>query len=143
MPKLSCWFIRSSLINLMFGFVLGGFILAAKGGADPAVWLWLPAHGDCLLVGWLIQFGMGVAYWVFPRIAGSRGAERPVKLAFGLLTLGLVMGAGLPTLWLFLPTQTWMHAAMPVGFVVQAAGLLVFLINLWPRAYIYIAPINV
>jgi hypothetical protein len=104
------------------------------------VWAWLPAHGDALLVGWLLQFGVGMAYWIFPRIAGSRGSERPVKLAFALLTLGLVMGAGLPTLWLFLPAQTWMRALMPVGFVLQAMALGLFLLNLWRRAYVYVAP---
>jgi hypothetical protein len=141
MPRLTCWFVRSSFINLALGFVLGGFILAAKGGADPLVWMWLPAHGDALLVGWLVQFGMGMAYWLFPRISGSRGAVWPVKLAFWVLTLGLVMGAGLPTLWLFLPAQTWLHDIMPFGFVAQAMAFGLFLVNLWRRAYVYISPV--
>ncbi len=73
MPRLSCWFIRGALAHLGVGGLFGGLLMSAKGmpGILDWIWLLLPAHIQLLMVGWLLQLTLGVAYWVFPRLDGS------------------------------------------------------------------------
>jgi hypothetical protein len=93
MPAVSVWFIRGSLLYLLAGFTLGALLLAGKGIPLPAgLWRWLPVHFELLLVGWLIQLVMGVAYWIFPRFGltrAARGREGLAWLAFALLNSGV------------------------------------------------------
>ena len=78
MPRLSCWFIRASLLYLGIGVIFGGIVLAAKGFPGSLNWTWLllPAHIQLLVGGWMIQFTLGMAYWLLPRLsgAGDRGS---------------------------------------------------------------------
>jgi hypothetical protein len=95
MPSVSVWFIRSALLYLLAGYSIGALLLTAKGVGVPAplvVWRWLPVHFELLLVGWLVQLVMGVAYWIFPRIGmtpQARGREGLAWLALALLNGGL------------------------------------------------------
>lgn len=93
MPRVSIWFIRGSLLYLLAGFTLGALLLAAKGvPLPPGVWRWLPVHLELLLVGWLVQLVMGVAYWIFPRFGmtrAARGREGLAWLALALLNGGV------------------------------------------------------
>lgn len=93
MPSVSVWFIRSALLYLLAGFTLGGLMLAGKGvSLPPGLWRWLPVHFELLLVGWLIQLVMGVAYWIFPRFGmtpRARGREGLAWLALVLLNGGV------------------------------------------------------
>jgi hypothetical protein len=93
MPRVSIWLIRGALLNLLAGFSLGALLLVAKGMPLPAgLWHWLPLHFELLLVGWLVQLVMGVAYWIFPRFGmtpAARGREGLAWLALGLLNCGV------------------------------------------------------
>ncbi len=66
---------------------------AGEGVALPAgLWQWLPVHVELLLVGWLVQLVMGVAYWIFPRFGMTplaRGREGLAWLALALLNGGV------------------------------------------------------
>jgi hypothetical protein len=92
-PAVSVWFIRSALLYLFAGFTLGALLLASKGAAlPPDLWRWLPVHLELLLVGWLVQLVMGVAYWIFPRFGmtpQARGREGLAWLAWALLNGGV------------------------------------------------------
>ena len=49
-------------------------------------------HFELLLIGWLVQLVMGVAYWIFPRFGmtrAARGREGLAWLALGLLNCGV------------------------------------------------------
>lgn len=92
MPRLSQWIIRTAFIYLLLGFTVGALLLWHKGvPLHPALWGWLPAHIEFLLVGWIIQLTMGVAFWVLPRYweKERRGKESYVWIAFVLLNLGI------------------------------------------------------
>ena len=94
MPELSAWFVRISLMHLWLGISFGALILANKGFPfAPWVWTLLPAHMDILLLGWLVQFGMGVAFWILPRFThgAARGDERWSQLALVLLNFGILV----------------------------------------------------
>ena len=95
MPAVSIWFIRSALLYLLAGFTLGALLLAGKGVTlPPGLWRWLPVHFELLLVGWLVQLVMGVAYWIFPRFGmtpQARGREGLAWVALALLNGGVWM----------------------------------------------------
>jgi hypothetical protein len=135
MPRLSRWFVRASLLYLLIGFTLGGLILSAKAGmVDSRVWLWLLPHADILIAGWMIQLAMGMAFWILPRIrVTGRGRTVLAWASFVLLNAGLILGAGLSMLAYWLPSIDWLPRAFPVGLLLQALALAVYVIYAWPR----------
>jgi|TARA_R100000479_G_C6361612_1_gene193267 drug/metabolite transporter superfamily protein YnfA len=43
-------------------------LLINKGlNFEPAIWVFLPVHIELMIFGWIIQFTLGVAYWMLPR----------------------------------------------------------------------------
>ena len=75
MPRLSTWLVRASLICLVAGALLGAALLSSP--AVPALRgleRLVAAHVELMLVGWLMQLAMGVAYWILPRAGGKRPA---------------------------------------------------------------------
>lgn len=135
MPRLSRWFVRMALLYLCVGFTLGGLILSAKAGAvNGRVWLWLLPHADILVVGWMIQLALGMAYWILPRIRVlGRGRVALAWASFVLLNVGLLIGAGLPILPYWLPEWAWLAQAFPAGLLIQAGALTLFVLYAWPR----------
>jgi hypothetical protein len=68
MPLITRVFLRTSLLMLVAGIGIG-----AAGLAEPA---WMThersvSHTHLLLVGWLINMVIGVAWWMFPRAPGT------------------------------------------------------------------------
>lgn len=134
MPQLSILLIRSSLLHLAVGFFLGALILWQKGpGGMPGAWVWLPVHIHLLLVGWLVQLALGVAYWIMPRFTYHDQAER-VQQARGRTLLAWAS-------FLLLNASTLVAAATPLvgrgalatsGVLAVLAGL-AFVLHLWPR----------
>ena len=92
MPRLSRWMIRAALLYLWAGATIGALLLAHKGvPLHPALWRWLPVHIEFLLIGWVAQLVMGVAFWILPRFWAKprRPRARLAYLAFGLLNAGI------------------------------------------------------
>jgi hypothetical protein len=106
MPRLSVWALRASLLYLLTGFSIGALLLANKGQPFwPLIWLLLPAHIEFLLVGWMVQLAVGVAFWILPRFpGGSRGNESLAGVSILLLNLGVLLVAfqGIFSLFLLL-----------------------------------------
>lgn len=124
MPRLSRYFLRLSLVYMLLGFTLGAMLLAQKG-VSFAPWLWalLPYHVDFLLVGWMSQFALGVAFWILPRLGGEhpRGREGFSWAAFFLVNAGLWISLFFPLRWL--------------GRLLSALGVVLFISGNWPRLY--------
>ncbi len=128
MPRLSCWFVRAALLYLAARFTLGAFILANKGlGFYPSIWRFLPVHMELLLMGWLVQLALGIAYWILPRhIKGApRGNEAWIELAFWLINLGIG--------WVIAETVFTLQGLALIGRVAECAAVLVFILGSWRR----------
>lgn len=94
MPAQSIWMIRSSLMCLIAASIAGGIILVHKSAElHPAVWLLLPLHYELAIWGWLVQFVMGTAYWMFPRyVTGAkRGSSSAAWAMAALFNTGLLL----------------------------------------------------
>ena len=99
MPLLSVVTLRLALSCLAVGFTLGALLLAAPElSLPPDIVRIRPLHVELLLIGWMVQLALGVAYWILPRRQGvGRGNENLAWIALVLLNLG-VLSVGLGAL---------------------------------------------
>lgn len=139
MDRLTIVMVKAALAWLVAGVVVGGLMLVDR--AIPGNWrLWMmPTHGHMLFVGWLIQFALGIAYWLLPRKrrpelpVGYR--EMPAFVAVGLLNLGLALRV------IAEPMERTGHGGtLSLGLLFgsalfQVAAVVVFVAQLWPRIY--------
>jgi hypothetical protein len=130
MPKLSRFFIRASLIYLVLGFTFGALILANKGiPFAPLVWALFPSHIEFLILGWLTQLALGVAFWILPRLGSSapRGDERWSWAAFVLINIGILVSIVSPY-----ANPPWLGMA---ARIIQFGGFLLYVMGNWQRVY--------
>lgn len=67
-PSPARWMIRLSLIWLLISALAGGILLSHKAlFLHPATWALLPVHYELAIWGWMVQFVIGTAYWIFPK----------------------------------------------------------------------------
>jgi cbb3-type cytochrome oxidase subunit 1 len=129
MPRLSQWMVRAAFGYLLLGFTVGALLLAHKGlPLHPILWSWLPAHIEFLLLGWIVQLAMGVAFWILPRFweKPSRPRENFALAAFVLLNLGI---------WLVVAGTTFQlgRGALLAGRVVELGAVVLFGVHGWGR----------
>jgi len=94
MPAQSVWMIRLSLVYLAITISMGGLLLIHKAiSIHPAVWGLLPVHFELAIWGWMVQFVMGTAYWMFPRFLKGepRGNSNIATLMATLFNGGLFL----------------------------------------------------
>lgn len=148
MPTTSRLFVKTSLIYLGVGAVIGALLLVNR---------WIPlgspvlalrtSHVQVLIAGWLTQLIMGVAWWLFPPLAlrprsdalrvtrrgqAQRGSEPLFWATFVSLNAGILFQA------VFGPLYTWtkvgafnLLAGISGLFLLLAA--LTFVANMWGR----------
>jgi len=126
MPRLSLWFVRTSLIYLLLGFTFGALMLAEKGiSFFPPVWNLLPIHIEFLLLGWLVQLAMGVAFWIMPRfgVGLPRGNETLIWAAFMCVNAGILL----------VTLQLWFPLALLAGRVLEVVSVVIYAFRMWGR----------
>lgn len=127
MPPASVWLIRLALLHFVSAAVIGSAYLAFKAaGWFPLVALWRLTHVEQMLVGWMVQLVMGVAWWILPRRERAGRVERVVWVVLVLINLGVVLAA-LGTMPGFSPVLTTAGR----GAEALAAGL--FALIAWNR----------
>jgi hypothetical protein len=129
MPRLSQWMIRTAFIYLLLGFTFGALLLAHKGvPLHPALWGWLPTHIEFLLIGWIVQLSMGVAFWILPRYwqKPRRPKEGYARAAYLLLNLGI---------WLVVAGTTFRagHWVLFTGRLGEVGAVVFFVLHFWRR----------
>ena len=136
-PRLGRLMIKTAFIWLVLGFTFGALMLSIKGRPWwPGVWRFKPVHIDMLLFGWLVQFIMGVGYWIFPRYRGQRGRPAAAWGAFVTLNLGLLLE-------LYIPLSKTSHLAQwltPLSLVLFGLAALSFIVHAWPRIRPFLIP---
>lgn len=127
MPGLARLYVRTSLVYLAAGALLGALLLWNKGIVlSPDLWALLNVHIDLVIWGWLLHFSLGVTYWILPRADGQRPRAWLVAGTYGCLNAGLIIAVLQP--WL---PGAWLPVA--AGGLLFLAGLL-FTLHAWPRA---------
>jgi hypothetical protein len=84
--------VRTALVHLAIGFMLGALLLANRGVTlHPLIPRLLPLHAELLMLGWMVQLALGVAFWILPRFprGAARGNEGLGWACYGLLNLGV------------------------------------------------------
>lgn len=130
MPKLSVWMVRAALLHMGGGFLFGALLLHHKG-IPIYVWTWrlLGPHIELMVLGWTMQFAMGMAFSALPRFSNTStkryGATHWGWLAFVLLNSGVCLGA-----W-----GSWAgdDALALVGRLLVLAAIVAFVRMIWPR----------
>ena len=148
MPATSRAFVKVSIVCLILGAVLGALLLVNRWlPLDPRIAALKGSHVQLLVVGWLTQLILGVAWWLFPPLAlrpqadGSRAPRRgqaqrgnePLFWAtFVLLNTGVLLRV------IFEPMQAWTRVEF-FGFLAGISGTLLviaaiaFVANMWGR----------
>jgi hypothetical protein len=128
MPPLSVWMVRLSLFALVLGALAGALLLGGLPPIQPHSAIIRQVHLDLMLFGWLVQFVLGVAYWILPRHAAGpeRGPAAVAWGAFAVFQLGLAVA---------LAGQIFqLSGVAPAGRVLVGVATLSFLGLLWGRA---------
>jgi len=129
MPRLSQWMARTAFVYLLLGFTVGALLLGNKGiPLHPMLWSWLPAHIEFLLMGWIVQLTMSMAFWILPRFWAkpARPRENFATASFFLLNLGI---------WLVVAGTTFQfgRGALLAGRFVEFGSVALFGVQAWGR----------
>ena len=148
MPSTSRAFVKASILYLIVGAALGALLFANRWfPLEPRIATLKVSHVQFLVVGWLTQFIIGVAWWLFPPLAiglrddsplparrgqTQRGSEVLFWTALACLNAGILLRA------LFEPLQSWTKISFfsvlaGVSGLFLLAATVLFVVNLWGR----------
>jgi hypothetical protein len=145
MPATTRAFVKASIAYLVLGALLGALLLINRWlPLGPAIYYLKPAHVQFLIVGWLTQLILGVAWWLFPPLAfrlrgrdyprgqAQRGSESLFWVTFALLNAGILLYAlGEP---LYARTASGFFAGLvALSSLCLLAAALTFVVNVWAR----------
>jgi hypothetical protein len=134
MPPLTRWLLRAALLHLVAALALG-LARAWPGLAGTARAAALaPVAVHLLMVGWVTQMIVGVAYWMFPRPSPGR-SHGPAWLgwvAFAGLNGGVLLRAVAEPA-VALGGAGAGRSLLVVASALQLAGVLAAVALLWPR----------
>jgi cbb3-type cytochrome oxidase subunit 1 len=135
MPPLIRRYIKTSFAFLIAGVLLGSYVSVGQyvvGTYPPR--LIITAHVHVLLVGFMLMIVMGVATWMFPRPARDDARYRPelAEAVYWTVTATTCVRAGAEILGAYADSSA-LRAAIALGGLGQAAGVLLFVINMWTR----------
>jgi len=148
MPVTSRIFVKASILYLCLGAILGAIMFISR---------WIPlgawvsyirvSHTQILIVGWLTQLILGVAWWLFPplkiglrsdaplplrRGQTQRGSEPLFWITFGLLNAGVLIQSVVQ------PLYTWsrfdlFRVLTGISGILLFLAALAFVANMWGR----------
>lgn len=128
MPTITRYFIKSAMLYFVLGLLMA-FFLAAKNllNLPDVILLMNPTYLHVLVMGWITQLIIGVAYWMFPKYSKEkpRGDERIgwfIFIAFNIGLLLRVIGEPLAIRWM-----------LPISAVLQMVAVWFFVLAIWPR----------
>ena len=135
MPPLIRRYIKTSFAFLIAGALLGSYVSASQYVvATYPPRLIITAHVHLLLVGFMLMIVMGVATWMFPRPARDDARYRPelAEAVYWTMTVATCVRAVAELLGAYADSRA-LRAAIALGGLGQAAGVLLFVVNMWTR----------
>ena len=145
MPTTTRVFVRASILYLILGAALGALLLINDWlPLGSAVYYVKPAHVQFLIVGWLTQLILGVAWWLFPPMAfrlrgrdyphgqAQRGSEPLFWVTFALLNAGVLLYAMGGTLYARTGSGFFGGLIFLSSLCLFAAAI-TFVFNMWSR----------
>ena len=138
MPPLARNYIKAAFVYFVVAFVLGALMMLDRW-LNFSRWLKLVYLGQLhlLMVGWLTQLAIGVAYWMFPRLRRKqgphpRGSDALAWFVLIALNAGLLLRFLLEPFYLMGP-QPWLAALISLSGTLQAAAAIAFGLLIWAR----------
>ncbi|HET6528573.1 MAG TPA: hypothetical protein VFG39_07450, partial [Balneolaceae bacterium] len=132
MPVQSRWMVRLSFIYLLTGVTLGAVMLVNKTfPLHPVIWLLLPVHIQLLIWGWIIQFTLGTAYWILPRLLEGPARGNPF-LSWGIV---LALNTGIPLNLVSIMLEV--RLGETIGMLLQVIAVGLFVSLHWKRVTSY------
>ena len=138
MPPLVRYFVKAAFVYFVAAFVLGALMMLDR---------WLPfsrwlrvmyiSQLHLLVVGWISQLAIGVAYWMFPRLRKDedprpRGSDALAWAVLVCLNLGLLLRFALEPFYL-MGARPGLAALLAMAGVLQAAAAVCFGLLIWAR----------
>jgi hypothetical protein len=138
MPPIARTFVKAAFLYFVAAFVLGA-LMSLDRWLSFSRWLKVVYFSQLhlLMVGWLTQLAIGVAYWIFPRFLKQqdprpRGSDALAWAVLACLNAGMVLRFLVEPFYLMGP-KPWLAALMAISGVLQALAALVFGWLVWPR----------
>lgn len=131
MPQMSVYAIRLSFIYFIAGITAGLFMLVSKVlPLDFSFYVLLPVHIELMVFGWILNFVMGVAFWIFPRFYKKpvRGNTMMNFTGFYIFNIAVL---------LVIADELFIHIAflLLAGNIIEVVGICLFFITLWSRVF--------
>ncbi len=134
MFTLARYYVKSAILFLVMGLLLGGYMSYRINISDAAVpQSLITAHTHLILVGFVMMLIMGIALWLFPR-PREKVFYSPLlaEITFYLMFLSiLVRSAGEIASGIIL--SPWIAGTVVAGSFGEIAGIVLFFINIWNR----------
>jgi hypothetical protein len=138
MPPIARTFVKAAFIYFVFAFVLGA-LMALDRWLGFSRWLRVVylSQLHLLVVGWITQLAIGVAYWIFPRFLKEqsphpRGSDSLSWAVLITLNAGLLLRFFIEPFYLMGP-KPWMAALLALSGVLQALAAVGFGLLIWGR----------
>jgi hypothetical protein len=138
MPPLARAYVKASFVYFIVAFVLGA-LMVLDGWLSLGRWLRAVdvSQMHLLVVGWITQLAIGVAYWMFPRFLKEqnplpRGSDRLGWAVFACLNVGLVLRLAVEPL-AAMRADPWLKGLLALSGILQAVAALGFGWLVWGR----------
>jgi hypothetical protein len=138
MPPLARTYVKAAFAYLIAALLLGA-LMALDRWLDLGRWLRVVylSQLHLLMVGWITQLAMGVAYWIFPRFLKEqrrqpRGSDSLAWAVLVALNAGLLLRFAFEPLYLMGP-RPWMAPILAMSGLLQAFAGLGFGWLIWGR----------
>ena len=134
MFTLARYYVKSAILFLVLGLVLGGYmtyrINISGSGVTQSM---IAAHTHLILVGFVMMLIMGIALWLFPR-PREKVFYSPLiaEITFYLMFAAIAVRSTGEILNGFIFSR-WIAWAIVAGSFGEIAGIVLFFINIWNR----------
>ena len=138
MPPIARDLIKASFLYFVAAFLLGALMMLDQW-LSFSRWLRVVYFSQLhlLMVGWITQLAIGVAYWMFPRLRKEqgprpRGSDTLARFVLLSLNIGLLLRFIFEPLYL-MGLGSWLAALLALSGVLQAAAAVGFGLLIWAR----------